>query len=364
MLAPIHPRQSERLAAIRRYDLGSRVHEGAFAGLVELAAQACNCPIALVSIVRESDQHFEAACGLDAEGAGLEASICSHAILGDDILEVSDCREDERTRDNPLVTDRDDPLLFYAGAPIVTSDGVPLGSLCVLDRRPRRLGDQERRALQLLSGQVMRQLELHEALRQQEALRREVDHRVKNNLANVAVLTRMAARGARGDEARIALGDVERRIRVMAELHADLYRVEAPDASIELSGYLRRIIGHLTEIAPRAVTLDGAFAPLELGTQQAAALGIAVNELVSNACRHAFPDDRSGRIQVTGRAREDGHYEIVCADDGVGAGVTAADKLGQRIVDASVSQIDGTVRRGDDADGGHAVRIVFPLPGG
>lgn len=361
MLAPIHPRQADRLSEIDYYDLGRETHQGTFDGIVELAAQICDCPIALVSIVHEEEQRFEARCGLEAESTGLNASICSHSILQDDILEVSDTRLDPRTNDNPLVVDPEDPMLFYAGAPIVTSSGLPLGSLCVLDRRPRILTEGQRRALRILSSQVMRLLELHVALRQQDALRREVDHRVKNSLANVAVLTRMAVRAASNEETREALAGVERRIQVMSELHRELYTSD--DAlSIEAAEYLGRIVSYLATVAPDGVTVTADLAPLRLETRRASALGVTVNELVSNACKHAFPEGGEGRIEVVGRQLDAGTYEIVCADDGQGDAAAGQDGsgLGARIIAAAVTQIEGHVESGPTEDGYRAT-LTFPI---
>ncbi len=156
-----------------------------------------------------------------------------------------------------------DPVLFYAGAPIVTAAGLPLGTLCVLDRTPRRLSASAREALRLLAAQAMRSLELHDALAQQDAMRREVDHRVKNSLANVAAMTRMAARTA-PPEAREVLGEVERRITVMVELHGDLYRVDDPNAPIEVMDYLGRVAGHLGAMTPPGVALETRFDPVAL----------------------------------------------------------------------------------------------------
>lgn len=361
MLAPTHPNSEARLAAIKRYDLGGVTHEGAFDGLVELAAQICQCPIALVSIVRENDQRFEASCGMDITSTDLESSVCSHAILQDDILEIQDMRLDIRTHDNPLVTDPDDPLLFYAGAQITTRGGISLGTLCVLDRRPRRLGDTERRALRILADQVMQRLELHEALRNQEAMRREVDHRVKNSLANVAAMTRMAARRASPD-AKEALLAVERRIDVMVALHNELYRAEDPDAPIEVSDYLARVAGHLSDIAPPGVSLEMSFDPVSMKARRASALGVLVNEMISNACKHAFPDGRDGLISLQGTLRSDGRYEISCVDDGVGASGAAdgGTGLGNRIMQASSAQLDGMLRMNALQDG-YRVELDFPI---
>lgn len=362
MLASLRPDEEQRLAAIRRYDLGARMHEGTFDGLVELAAQACDCPVALVSIVHEDRQRFEAHHGIDEATAEasepLEMSICSHAILERDLVEIADMRLDIRTRENPVVTGPD-PVLFYAGAPIVTRAGLPLGTLCVLDRRPRRLGDGARRALRLLAGQVMNQLELYDALRQQDAMRREVDHRVRNSLANVGAMVRMAARGA-GEEARDVLEEVERRISVMVELHSDLYRVNEPNAPVEVTQYLTRVAANLQAMAPLGVEIETRFEPLSLVSRRASALGVLVNEMIANACKHAFPEGRAGRIVLTGQRVGGGRYRIVCQDDGVGSGAISLSGIGQRIMDASAAQLDGLLRA-IPGPTGYRTELDFPL---
>ena len=358
MLAPTPINQTERLATLRRYGLDTHSHRGAFEGIVELAAQTCNCPMSLVSIVHADDQRFEARSGTKLDGTGLDASICSHAILQDELLEIPDTRLDMRTQDNPLVTAADQPVLFYAGAQIKTRTGIVLGTLCVLDHRPRRLGDSERRALRILADQVMQRLELHEALRQQDAMRREVDHRVKNSLAGVAAMTRMSARGA-SDDVRAALLEVEQRINVMVELHSDLYQADDPDAPIEVAGYLRRIVRYMENMAPASVEIDVELAPLELPNKRASALGVLVNELISNSCKHAFPDGRTGRIVLRGRPDPGGRYSLSCEDDGVGS-ANARAGLGRRIMEASAAQLDGFLDVASDGSG-HRVKLEFPL---
>ncbi|MBM2574681.1 hypothetical protein JQC91_00055 [Jannaschia sp. Os4] len=362
MLAPTPPNQAARLAAIRRYELGTQSNAGALDGLVELAAQICHCPIALVSIVHEDDQRFEARCGLDADSTGLEASICSHAILQDDILEIPDTRLDMRTRDNPLVTDPDDPLVFYAGSQIVTPDGLPLGSLCVLDRKPRRLSDEQRRALRILADQVMQRLELNEALRQAETLRREVDHRVKNNLANVSVLTRMAIRSAVSEETKEALQEVLNRINVMVELHAQLYSAPGDEGAVQGADYLGRILRHLQETAPPGVTTSSRFSAFALEGRRASALGVLVNELVSNAFKHGYPNGRGGSVRASGTAMPDGGYRVVVEDDGVG-GTVVEGGLGIRIMQASASQLGGMLEVAPLDGGGWRGVLTFPLDG-
>ncbi|WP_298431454.1 histidine kinase dimerization/phosphoacceptor domain -containing protein [uncultured Jannaschia sp.] len=366
MLAATPFNQIERLAAIRRYDLGTQHHSGVFDGMVELAAQICDCPIALVSIVHEADQRFEARCGVDLDSTALDSSICSHAILQEDLLEIPDTRLDPRTRDNPLVTNPDDPLRFYAGAQIVTNTGIVLGTLCVLDRVPRTLSKRQRRGLEVLAGQIMRRLELHEAMRQQDVLRREVDHRVKNSLANVTVLTRMAARQAVSEETRTALASVERRIQVMVELHADLYQTDEPEKPIALDGYLGRITRHLQAAAPSQVELIAEFEPLSLVSRQASALGVLVNELASNSCKHAFPDGRAGQVHLRGAIEGGNRYIIICEDDGIGQAAQPPlgerSGLGLRIMQASATQLGGELKLSAGPTGYRGV-LEFPLSG-
>ena len=360
MLAEKHPDQSDRLAAIRRFRLGEKVHEGAFDGLVELAVQVTGCPIALVSIVHDDGQVFEAVCGIDLNGTPLESSICSHAILQSDVFEIADTRLDPRTADNPLVMAEVEPVLFYAGAPIVTKTGIPLGTVCVLDHTPRRLDGAQRRALRILAEQVMQRLELHEAVSHQDAMRREVDHRVKNSLANVAAMTRMAARKA-NDEVRAALQSVEQRINVMVELHGDLYRAEDPDAAVDVTGYLTRIAEHLMAMAPPDVEIDARLDPLPMAGARASALGVLVNEMISNACKHGFPDGRAGRIVLRGTRSPEGRYALSCEDDGVGTiGVVSRLGLGQRLMEASAAQLDGLLRI-VPAETGYRAELDFPL---
>lgn len=363
MLAPKPANQAARLAAIRQFELGNQVHAGRMDGLVEMASQISECPIALVSIVHDGGQIFEAASGLDVPGTGLEASICSHAILQGAVFEIEDTRRDPRTADNPLVVDAEDPLLFYAGAPIVTADGITLGTLCVLDRRPRRLSDRQRRGLAILADQAMRMLELHEAVRTADELRREADHRVKNSLASIAALARMSAGRTSSDETRDALQQVQARIEATAKLHQELYRQDMGEEGIEVSDYLSRIVRHLSEMAPHDVAVSCRVEPLRLPGRPAAALGLLLNEMVSNAFKHGYPDGRAGRVRVVGAQIGIGTYRLTCTDDGIGgaAGPTSSG-LGKRLMLASAQQLGGSIDAGPLEDGsGYEVRLTFAV---
>jgi len=168
LAAAPHERQAERLAALVRYGILDTPRETAFDDLVALASEICETPIAVVNLIAEHRQWFKAEVGLGVRETPLDTSFCAHAILGADFLEVPDTTQDPRFDCNPLVTGVAG-LRFYAGALLKTDDGLPVGTLCVLDTKPRRLTEQQAQALRRLARQAMSQLELRQALRARTA---------------------------------------------------------------------------------------------------------------------------------------------------------------------------------------------------
>ncbi|CAO4144037.1 PAS domain S-box protein [Methylorubrum aminovorans] len=157
--------EAERLAALARYDILDTPAEDAFDDAVALAAQLCAAPTALVSLLTDDRQWFKARLGFAPVETGLDRSICVHVLAGRDVLVIPDLAADPRTRANPLVT-REPGMRFYAGAPLVTPERVAIGTLCVLDTRPRPggLSDAQRAGLRALARTVMTQLELRRGI--------------------------------------------------------------------------------------------------------------------------------------------------------------------------------------------------------
>mgnify|MGYP001339338497 CR=1 FL=1 len=159
----------ERLAALRGYGVLDTEPEKAFDDIAQLAARICDAPIALVSLLDKERQWFKAEVGLGVRETPLSTSFCAHALLQETGMVIPDAIKDPRFDCNPLVTG-EPHLRFYAGRLLTTPNGLPLGTLCVLDTEPRPEGltDLQAMALETLAGQVMTQLELRRALRQRD----------------------------------------------------------------------------------------------------------------------------------------------------------------------------------------------------
>jgi GAF domain-containing protein len=165
MRAPLPPDEPARLDALARYQVLDSGAEKSFDDIAQLAGFICKSPIALVSLVDQDRQWFKARLGLDVAETPRDHAFCAHAILTSEVMVVEDATKDARFNDNPLVLG-DPHIRFYAGAPLITSDHFKLGSLCVIDRNPRKLSAEEKTALEALSRLVMTALELRRSTRE------------------------------------------------------------------------------------------------------------------------------------------------------------------------------------------------------
>ena len=157
--APIPANEAARLEALRRYRLFDTAPEQAFDDIARLASFICNTPIAIMTLVDADRQWFKATVGLAAPQTSREQAFCAHAIMQREMLIVEDALLDARFVNNPLVTG-DPHIRFYAGAPLFTSEGFGLGTLCVIDRQPRKLSAEQTAALTALARLVVNEMEL------------------------------------------------------------------------------------------------------------------------------------------------------------------------------------------------------------
>jgi K+-sensing histidine kinase KdpD len=157
--AELHPKETQRIEELLRFEVLDTEDERALDELTQLARVICGTSISLISLLDKDRQWFKSRVGLEASEAPRDIAFCSHAILQDDIFEVPDTLKDERFFDNPLVTGSPD-IRFYAGAPLVSKSGMPIGTLCVIDTEPKKLNSSQQVALNTLAKQVVSQLEL------------------------------------------------------------------------------------------------------------------------------------------------------------------------------------------------------------
>ncbi len=162
--AELPPNESQRLANLREYQILDSPQEQGFDELVRLAAYVCNTPTALISLIDSERQWFKAKVGMEASETHRDQAFCAHAILDpQQPLIVNDASQDPRFADNPLVQG-DPQIRFYAGIPLVSPKGHGLGTLCVIDQKPRNLTSEQIRQLEALAHQVVVQLELRRNL--------------------------------------------------------------------------------------------------------------------------------------------------------------------------------------------------------
>jgi two-component sensor histidine kinase len=300
--------EADRLKVLRGYNILDTSTGQIFDDFVRIAADVCEAPIAVVNLIDEARQWFVAEIGLGVRETPLDISICAHAILQSDVFVVPDLTQDRRFDFNPLVTG--DPLLrFYGGALLESPEGLPLGTMCVLDYKPRPKGLTEGQVftLKALARQVMAQLELRRLVSEKELLVQEAHHRVKNSLQMVQGLLNLQARKTAHPEAAHQLRASAARVHTFGAMHEHLYRTSAA-LRVDLAGYLQSLV---TDQAALATTLQGRDIKFNANgglwpTSDAPAVGLILIELVTNALKYG-----KGTITVTLRHSGDDMVLIV-----------------------------------------------------
>ena len=280
--------EEQRLQALARYQIMDSAGEQAFDDITALAALWLDMPIALISLVDDQRQWFKSRVGLDAQETHRDLAFCAHAIQQSTLMEVPDASLDARFSANPLVTG--DPFIrFYAGMPIITPEGSRLGTLCVIDSKPRDLNARQRETLQRLTRMVEYQLQLRlqllqsierkQELRDQRAL---AEGLLDNIMAGVAVCNEAGELTRFNNTARRWHGlDVRQ---MPPEQWAHYYSLYRPDGATELTSeeipLLRAWRGeqvenaeiclHVQDQAPRFLLCNGG--PLQRQSSPSAAM--------------------------------------------------------------------------------------------
>jgi signal transduction histidine kinase len=338
-ISPVPPNETERLAALRRYDLLDTEPEEAYDDLTRLASFICGTPISMVSLVDQHRQWFKSQIGMSSQETARDIAFCAHAIVQDDVFVVSDASADSRFATNPLVT-IDPHIRFYAGAPLITSDGYALGTLCVMDRIPRTLAPAQYEALQALSRQAVAQMELrrrigdlhtaYSRLQVLDQLKSEfvstVSHELRTPLTSIRgglqlVLADPESLPNQDDRELLtrALANADRLMRLTSDVldvsKIDARRLELQRSSCSVAQLVRVACDTMTSLPLGADRIEERIAP-DIGSINADSDRIvqALVNLLSNALKFSPP---STLVTIAATVRG-GHVEIAVTDDGAG----------------------------------------------
>ena len=357
--------ESSRVAALQRYELLDTAVDGDFADFVSIASDICDTPIAAINLIDSARHWTLAGIGHGKRELPLDRSICAQTIRQNDVFVIPDLSFDDRFRDNPLVTGGP-KLRFYAGAVLETPAGLPVGTICVLDQKPRPDGltERQRFTLKALARQIVTQFELRRATRdisdgnaargrlqaslnEKDALLKEVHHRVKNNLQLISSLLNLQASRISDPATASLFVDSRNRVRSMALVHENLYRAGS-FAGIAIRPHILSLCAHLRRAyAANGIEIVAESDDITLDLDRAISCGLIINELVSNAFKHAFTGATSGLIEVSFRRHLNGRCELIVTDNGVGMSgridIVDAMSLGLQLVRDLVEQLGGRI---------------------
>jgi two-component sensor histidine kinase len=357
--------EEQRLAALASYRILDTPPEPEFDDIVRLASKLCETPIAAISLVADGRQWFKAAVGLELRETSLVVAVCDDAIRLHGLFEVPDLSLDPRFRESALVQGPPH-LRFYAGAPLLTPTGLPLGMLCVLDTQARRLTEGQREGLQALARQVMAQIELRrlllerdEVLSQKDLLVRELHHRVKNTLTTVQSVMNSTVRATTTvPEFQQAFAG---RVSSLAKTHALL--TEHDWQAVSFRDLLWAELGPFDNGSARRILLEGP--AVTLPSDLAIPIGMAVHELTSNAAKYGALADPEGSIVVRWQAvRRDGRPHLAfewSEHDGPPVALPTREGFGSRLLRRVLTQQVNAEVAVDYAADGLRVAVTLPL---
>jgi anti-sigma regulatory factor (Ser/Thr protein kinase) len=279
-----------RLAALRRYRILDTEPERSFDDLALLASHICGTPMALITLVDEHRQWFKARVGVTVAETSRAVSFCAHAIRQHDLFVVPDATQDERFRDNALVTS-DPNIRFYAGAPLVTPDGHALGTLCVVDQLPRTLAPEQLQALSALRRQVQAQLELRR---------------------NLMELQRALTERDRAESEQLQL------IGELRHAHANVQRLSGLIPFCSTCQFTMTIPADPAAIPTLTDGVTHVLQEKQWADEDIIAVELALQEAVANAIRHGCRGDRSKQLQCSVAFDHSGEVVITVRDPGSG----------------------------------------------
>lgn len=325
-MSPSTDREATRLAALAGYAILDTPRERDFDDVADLASAICGTPIAVVNLIGNGRQFFKAEVGLGVRETPLASSFCATAILEEDFLLVPDATKDPRFDCNPLVTEAPN-LRFYAGALLKTEEGLPIGTVCVLDFQPRALSDLQQQTLRVLARQVMKQLELRRALLERDRaeerrnlLVQELGHRLKNTLA---IVQSIAGQTLKRVAERSAVNAFERRLIALGRAHDVL--LQENWASAPMHAVAHRVLSLTGE---SRIAISGP--NVQLGSRATLSTSLVLHELATNATKYGALSIEEGSVDLSWRVEPGPHDDefVVTWQERGGPPVTQPEGIG------------------------------------
>jgi len=282
--------EKARLQALRKYRILDTDPEKAFDDLTILASHICETPVALISLIDSDRQWFKSKVGVNISETPREVSFCSRAIEQSELFVVPDASKDPRFSSNPFVVS-EPKIRFYAGAPFCSSDGHPLGTLCVVDLVPRQLTSGQENALLALSRQVQAQFELRKNLME---LRVALDERDRAEAERDRTIV----------DLREALEHVQRLSGLLPACSACRLDVTLSADPNSING----VVDGVMQIAREMKCAEGSEFQVEL----------ALREALANAIVHGCNNDPSKKVECCVACTESSDIMIVVRDPGTG----------------------------------------------
>jgi two-component sensor histidine kinase len=353
--------ETQRMAAVKRYDILDTPPDGTFDRVTSLAARRFNVPISIISIVDHDRIWFKSHHGLDVKEISRDAGLCASAILNSDPYILENASNDPRSLANPLVAG-EFGLKFYIAVPLRTFDGYNLGTLCVIDKEPRPIDQAQIDDLKDLAAVVMDQMELRlsarRAIEQSQIMAREIDHRVMNSLQFISAMLSMQSRsGNSTTEAATQLKIAADRVGAVARVHRHFYAEDVRE-TVSCITYIARLCADLSSILETPIHVDGDEA--DVPTTLVQPIGLLINELVTNAAKHG-----AGQIDVSFQSR-DGVRRLIVSDLGPGLpadfSIGGSQRgLGMRVIRSLAEQLGGHVKAISNPTGrGSSFVVEFP----
>lgn len=337
MIQPQKPtNEKERLKDLKSYAILDTLPEEEYDDITRLAAQICQTPISLISLLDENRQWFKSKYGIDASETARDIAFCAHAINNpDNIFTIEDSRTDERFWDNPLVTEWPQ-VISYTGISLMSPNGFSLGTLCVIDHKPKVLNQEQQQSLQALANQVIRLFELRKAksdlektINILESKNRElqqfdsvVAHDLRSPLSSIIGIIDLLKNGGGGhfdSEASEMIDLIDESAKTLNSLIIGILEHSRSDktltehaVNVDLTTLIERIIGVLDAKREHRFTYPTAHQTICIN--KTALEQILIN-LISNGIKYNNKDQIS--IEV-GFKNDKSHYHFYVKDNGPG----------------------------------------------